>query len=259
MTSAHATTSQPTSAAPAIPPASCFCLPDGYTQLPAVETNDEFSDGVYWNKARLKDELMYQWHVYTWAQSLIRDGDIRSVLDIGCGAAGKLAQLIAPECDDVLGIDLPSAVRVASERHPSIAFDSIDIEQSGATLGRTFDLIICADVIEHLADSRVLLRFIRSACHPDTRVLLSTPDRPRLRGRSCMKSTMSGHVREWAADEFLAFLEQEEYVVHKSRLLPFAQGGLSEACFRDVLYRLRLAGRSPLRCHTVLCSPNHDR
>lgn len=240
---------------PTIPPSSCFCLPENYQQLPSVETNDEYSDGVYWNEARLKDELMYQWHVYAWAQSLIRESGVRSVLDIGCGAAGKLAKLIAPECDDVLGIDLPSAVQVASERHPGIAFDSIDIEQPNATLGRTFDLIICADVIEHLADSRVLLRFIRTACHPKTRVLLSTPDRARLRGRSCMRSTMSGHVREWAANEFLAFLKQEKYTILESRLLPFAQGGLTDARLRDLLYRFRISRASPLRCHTVLCSP----
>jgi SAM-dependent methyltransferase len=240
---------------PQIPSAELFCLPPGYRQQESLDTHDEFNTEPYWNAERIDASGFYQHHVYRWATKLILRNNLTSVLDIGCGPGTKLARLIRPICQDTLGVDLETTITVARELHPDLLFEPIDLDHPGALGDRAFDLIICADVIEHLADARVLLENIRSACHTDSRVLLSTPDRDRTRGRSCMESTKKEHVREWTLSEFSVFLSQEQFKIHQTRLLPFGDAGVLPATLLDVPFRLRLADRSPLRCQCVLCSP----
>jgi len=70
-----------------------------------------------------------------------------------------------------------------------------------------------------------------------------------------MESTKKEHVREWTLNEFSAFLSQERFRIHETRLLPFGDAGMLPATLLDVPFRFRLAARSPLRCQCVLCSP----
>jgi len=167
---------------PQIPSAESLCLPPGYRQQGSLETHDKFNNEPYWNTERIAASGFYQHHVYKWAADLMGRNNISSVLDIGCGPGTKLARMIRPVCQDILGVDLESSVTVARGLHPDLLFEPIDLDHPGVLGDRTFDLIICADVIEHLADPRVLLENIRSTCHTDSRVLLSTPDRDRTRG-----------------------------------------------------------------------------
>lgn len=240
---------------PAIPSPELLCLPEQYQQQRSVESHDDFSAEPYWNTQRIATSAMYQQHVYLWASSLIRQSNISSVLDIGCGPGTKLARFIQPYCTDIIGADLEGAVKIAQELHETIDFQIADLDQCKALGSRKFDLIICADVIEHLADPRIMLESIRSVCHPNTLVLVSTPDRHRLRGRQSMSSPMKEHIREWSAREFNLFIRQEGLEVLKSRLLPFGDGSHAISSIRDIAYRFRLTQYSPLRCHTVLCSP----
>jgi len=240
---------------PQIPPPESLCLPTGYIQQSDLETHDRYNSEPYWNAHRIAASGAYQHHVYRWASTLIRRDHLTSVLDIGCGPGTKLDAIIRPVCQNILGVDLESSISTARTLHPAIPFESVDLDRSSALSGRTFDLIICADVIEHLADPRVLLTNIRSACHANSCVILSTPDRDRTRGRSCRASVQKEHVREWSRSEFSAFLLQERFRIHQSRLLPFADANLLLTAIQDLPYRLKLANRSPLRCHCLLCSP----
>ena len=96
-----------------------------------------------------------------------------------------------------------------------------------------YDLVICADVIEHLVDPDELLGFIER-CQPKV-IVLSTPDRNKMR-----PDTRGGppsnfcHVREWAWDEFFYYIGDhfkilehisfgyQQYIVCE----PYASGGL---------------------------------
>src|SRR5215831_1019668 len=70
-----------------------------------------------------------------------------------------------------------------------------------------FDLVICADVIEHLPEPDGLLRYLQSIA--PCWIVLSTPDRDVVGARY---GTMEGppknihHVREWNMPEFRSYI-----------------------------------------------------
>jgi SAM-dependent methyltransferase len=237
-----------------------FCLPRGYRQQAAALTRDETArDGggaEYWNAGRLASSARYQWHVYAWAARLVQMRGLRSVLDIGCGPGVKLARLIAPLCTDVRGIDQDSAVAAARRLGSPGEYRVVDLENCrSARPDRTFDLIICADVIEHLLNPDPAMAMIARFCGPDSLVLLSTPDRARLRGRACMASPKPEHVREWSTSEFLRFIDSRSFALIEHRLLPGADEPAWSGWGREWLWRMRLAATSERRCLSVMCRP----
>ena len=102
---------------------------------------------------------------------------VESVLDIGCGAganAGLYRDVLGART--LAGIEIvPDAALEARER-----FDVIEVGPVEETLaryaGRTFDLIVCADVLEHLADPWEALRQMKTVSHPGTALLCSLPN-----------------------------------------------------------------------------------
>lgn len=81
------------------------------------------------------------------------------------------------------------------------------------------DLVVCADVIEHVADPDALMRFIARVAKD--RVVISTPDRDLVyAGRTRYRfgpPANPAHVREWNMDEFnryvARFLQVEKHVI----------------------------------------------
>ena len=90
---------------------------------------------------------------------LVDELHIRSVLDYGCGDGFWM-----PELPGYVGFDPTRlAIRRARELHPHREYLSGD----GRLRGRTFDLVICRDVIQHLSyeTARRVLQTIR-VTHP---------------------------------------------------------------------------------------------
>jgi SAM-dependent methyltransferase len=234
-----------------------FCLPGGYRQQDVAHTHDEArpeGGPEYWNAERIAASARYQFHVYAWAAQVVRRRGLRSVLDVGCGPATKLKNLIAPWCDDIEGIDQPSGVAAARACGAPGRYTEVDLEQPDrVTPWRTFDLIICSDVVEHLIDPDPMMAYIRRFAHKQTRIMFSTPDRARLRGRACMASDKPEHVREWSFLEFGRFLRSRRYRIALTRLLPADNAPLSAGRWQEWRWRLRLADTSPHRCQTFLC------
>lgn len=253
--------------AAAVRPPEHFGLPPGYRQQTVAFSHDDTplagaggEPAEYWNPDRVRASARYQHHVYRWAAELCRprgrEVGARSVLDVGCGPATKLRALVAPVCPDVEGIDQPSGVRAAERAGGPGRFTAVDLERCGGVAPwRTFDLIVCADVVEHLLDPDPMMGLIRRFCHAGSLVLLSTPDRARLRGRACMASDKPEHVREWAAGEFVAFVRSRGFAVERARPLPAADEPRRRGIAREWMFRLGLAGTSPHRCLAVLCRP----
>lgn len=236
-----------------------YFLPRGYQSQDIARSLDEQSiSGRYWTAERIEASRRYQRHVYAWAAALIRKAarggskPIGSVLDVGCGPGVKLHEMIAPLGVEIEGVDQPSAVREAESRVAG-RYTAVNLENPGIAPSRTFDLIICADVIEHLLDPDGMLEFIRGMAHPQTFILFSTPERSRLRGRDCRRCEKPDHVREWARDEFLAFLRSRRFDVRASRLMPQDDSPPSKHFWKETRFRMRLGARSPLCCHAVLC------
>ena len=114
----------------------------------------------------LTDE--WQLEVYLHAWGLMRKHDLRSVIDIGCGSAYKLITYLGDY--ETMGMELSPTYEWLRETYPDRTWLESDF-----TIGKTLaaDLVICADVIEHIIDPDTLVDFIRDiSCQY---VVISTP------------------------------------------------------------------------------------
>jgi predicted TPR repeat methyltransferase len=163
---------------------------------------------------------LYQVAVYQYAARLIRSHGIKNVLDIGCGLGVKLNRYIRPVCREITGVDCPESIDYCRRTYRFGEWIADDIEDPQRKLGKTYDLILSADVIEHLADPDQLLRFIRNHAHPTSLVLISTPDRDRLYGPGTAGPPANRHhVREWNSQELKDLLESRGFSLIDHRLL----------------------------------------
>ena len=214
-----------------------YCIKDGY-QHRAVNATMETTAGDYWDPKRLVLSHYAQWHAYRRAADLVRDHGLKTVLDVGCGVGHKLMNMIAP-ITEVTGVEQPTAAAKAKEFFPQGRFVSADLERPDKTGLGTFDLLLCVDVVEHLLDPDVLLRFLRSHCHDGSYLLISTIERDVRRGKANMKSTKAEHVREWNRDEFGRYLTSQGFEVVEHRNRPAFKMGLWMPLIKDRIRLLR--------------------
>jgi SAM-dependent methyltransferase len=73
-----------------------------------------------------------------------------SVLDVGCGSGAFLDAFHKQGVRDTVGVDGPFAPAETVREHGH-EFVAVDLEGSRLSLGRTFDLVLCLEVVEHLA------------------------------------------------------------------------------------------------------------
>jgi 2-polyprenyl-3-methyl-5-hydroxy-6-metoxy-1,4-benzoquinol methylase len=96
------------------------------------------------------------------------------VLDLGC-SQGLLAKPLREKDVRVTGVDGRSPdPRLARELEDYLQWDlQLALE---LPVGRDFDYVVCADVIEHLKNRRELLQSARRYLKPDGRLIISTPN-----------------------------------------------------------------------------------
>ncbi len=178
-----------------------FALPPGYV---ARDVPVYFDD-----THRAEAEVIHQPDVYEAAAALARRTGATHIIDIGCGAAGKLLAL-APEFE-LIGVDFGDNLEHCRRTHPQHTWLRWDIELeappelSPELLGRA--VIVCADVIEHLVDPTGLLVGLRRLGEHAQMTIISTPDRERVRGLDDPGPPQNAaHVREWSLRELVELL-----------------------------------------------------
>ena len=94
------------------------------------------------------------------------------VLDLGC-SQGLLAAPLKEKQVRVVGVDArdPSSVFDVDAYHQRDLERPLEIPE-----GRTFDYVVCSDVIEHVVNRAELLRGVRRHLKADGRLLISTPN-----------------------------------------------------------------------------------
>lgn len=111
----------------------------------------------------------------SWAHlfEYIKEGD--RVLDVGCSTGYFGEALIHLKKCEVWGVDIDKGDIEEAKKRLSKAF-ILDINDTKAyeKLGK-FDVIIFADVLEHLIDPRTTLRNIKALLRPEGKVIFSLP------------------------------------------------------------------------------------
>jgi SAM-dependent methyltransferase len=176
----------------------------------------------------LEDSEFYQLPVYELAAGLAGRPGVRSVLDVGCGLATKLYRYLRPLCETVTGVDLPGTIACCRKLHPEGSWVAGDLEDPAFAVPGTYDLIVSADVIEHLRDPDRLLHVVGAASHRDTLVVISTPERDLRRGAGHMGPPGNGaHVREWNRAEFQDYVRSRGFAVEESRIVELSPGTMT--------------------------------
>jgi ubiquinone/menaquinone biosynthesis C-methylase UbiE len=147
-----------------------------------------------------------------------------AVLDLGCGD-GRLTRHLRGR--RIVGADVS---RVALERAKRRLKGS-DIELVEVTTGAvlpfaddTFELLVCAETIEHVVDTETFLNEAHRVLAPGGEVAVTTPAHGRgtglsllLRGFSRSFDPLSPHVRFFARDSLRGLLEETGFDVQSVR------------------------------------------
>ena len=141
----------------------------------------------------------WQLEVYLHALGLMKKHNLTSIVDIGCGSGYKLVTYFADY--QTLGLEVPENVRLLQKRYPDKQWQ---VSDSSVKPTISTDVIICADVIEHMVDPDELVTYIKGI--PFQYLVLSTPDRkliyrPWKRGYWGPPRNKA-HQREWTLPEF---------------------------------------------------------
>jgi hypothetical protein len=156
------------------------------------------NEAIYFDDTENADQS--QKEVYRFAREVFDQHNLKTVCDVGCGSAYKLIRYFG-DCHPV-GMDVARTCKWLRNKYPSHAWIEADFKVA-PTLNP--DLVIAADVIEHLVDPDALLSYI-AALNPKY-VVLSTPDR-NLLGTGCYNGPPHNpaHIREWSFVELEAYL-----------------------------------------------------
>lgn len=98
------------------------------------------------------------------------------LLDVGCGKAANLIFLMKMGVSGVSceGADLsPGAIEANRRKLPEVPFHVLDIEKE--YLNRTYDLVTCCEVVEHLNDRNVAFSNLVRMVEPGGYLLITSP------------------------------------------------------------------------------------
>jgi 2-polyprenyl-3-methyl-5-hydroxy-6-metoxy-1,4-benzoquinol methylase len=196
-----------------------YCIKEGYQHKTIAPT--ALAEGLqYWTSNRLASSKYYQYYVYKYAKDLIKKNKFSSCVDVGCGSGYKLAHIIAPHCKRTVGIDQPFIIERCKKVYPYVEWQSEDFDNPTKTTLGTFDVVLCADVIEHLLNPDILISYIKSRVKKNSVILISTPERDVMNGLDNNAAVNKEHIREWNAKEFKQYLETQGLVVDEILLQP---------------------------------------
>lgn len=101
-----------------------------------------------------------------------------AILDYGCGTGDHLTAPIARAGHSIVGADLHEpSIAQARQRYamPNLTFELSDLDALRAS-GRTFDVIICSEVLEHVDEPGAFLAALRTMLRDDGALILTTPN-----------------------------------------------------------------------------------
>lgn len=196
-------------------------VPPVSSHLPAGVAGNYYLPAAYTPRAgesyfdATPDTGEFQNEVYQLARLFADREGLRSVCDVGCGGAYKLARDFRGY--GISGVDVPETVAWLKRKYPLGTWLTEDFKQPSSVRA---DLVIAADIIEHLGEPDLLLGYIASM-RPRL-IVLSTPDRNLLLdGRHCGPPSNRAHIREWGYAEFQRYVSDHFEVLEHFYANPF--------------------------------------
>lgn len=134
----------------------------------------------------------------------------KSILDVGCGEGSLLVSLAQAHPGAALaGVEISeNAVALARRGLPGAEISQLDV--AAARLPKTYDLVVSADVIEHIADDQAALNNIAAMCAPGGAVVIAT-----LQGRMRRFEADIGHMRNYKKGELAAKMAAAGLIIDK--------------------------------------------
>jgi 2-polyprenyl-3-methyl-5-hydroxy-6-metoxy-1,4-benzoquinol methylase len=174
-----------------------YCIKTGY------KTNDREYELDLTQQGH-KDGIEAQQFVFEEAKRIVVEKGYNKILDVGTGSAIKLMEYFNDK--DTLGIEVKPNYESLLEKYPNRRWMYADYSRP---LGEQFDVVICADVIEHVMEPDIIMKWISDI---DAKcVIFSTPDRgllPAWFDSWNGPPYNGGHVREWTAEEFINYVRK---------------------------------------------------
>lgn len=184
-----------------------FCIKDGYVENTGV--------CYFVDDATVTRGIVFQPDVYTFAEWVAEMVAADRIIDVGCGWADKLAGIHDRQLErfSYVGIDFGSNIEHCRQAYGWGKWVEADLE-AGCDIECIYEptVIICSDVIEHLADPTSLVRSL--ATSGADAIIISTPERDVQYGAQHFGPPQNPcHVREWNGAELAAYLTQEGLTV----------------------------------------------
>jgi SAM-dependent methyltransferase len=172
----------------------------------AASYDDIWSGG--WDDMRLYGPMSR--HMRRLMRRMTDDLDPHSICDVGCGEGSLLTALHAAHPSaELAGLEIAAnAAALARSRIPAAEIAVMDV--AAAALPRTFDLVVCADVIEHIADDERALAHMAAMTASGGHLVVAT-----LQGRMRRFETAIGHVRNYAPGELTAKIARAGLTVER--------------------------------------------
>jgi 2-polyprenyl-3-methyl-5-hydroxy-6-metoxy-1,4-benzoquinol methylase len=166
----------------------------------------------------------------------------KKILDIGCGS-GAIDFYLTKNGASVLGIDISKkAIEtcITSSNvlglQQNLSFKVIDFPKN--TINQKFDIIICSEVLEHLADDKLAIRQISKMLKSNGVFIVSVPSKnaPLFRwGFAADFDKEVGHLRRYSENDLIKLFAANGLTIISSRKI--------EGLLRNYLFLNRRAGK----------------
>ena len=147
--------------------------------------------------------------VYKSAWKFAKLHGFHHIADYGCGSGYKLVKYFSEF--NTVGYEIPPALDHLREKYPARRWEDGNLD----LIAFDADVLICADVIEHMADPIALLRKIAVSAVKYS--FFSTPSLDILAGRGASlrmgPPNNETHVNEWMTAEFRQLIDNYLHVV----------------------------------------------